>query len=122
MVIQILISLFILFVLSRIVLRWRDGSISFGESIFWLLLWIAVGLLVLLPQTSAVLAKVLGVGRGADAVVYISIIILFYAMFRVVVKLEFIEHEITQIVRNLTIQNAEREQRDQRMHADPPNS
>lgn len=119
MVLQILFIFFVLFVLSRIVLRWRDGSISLGEFLFWLLLWCVIALIVLLPQTSSFLARLLGVGRGVDAVVYISIVILFYAIFRIVVKLEFIEHEITLMVRKSALKEAETEQKEHRL---PENS
>lgn len=117
MVLQILFSIFVLFVLSRIVLRWREGIISLGEFFFWLFVWIVIGLVVLLPQSSAFLARLLGVGRGADAIVYISIILIFYAIFRIVVKLEFIEHEITLIVRENALKDGGADQKPQ-----PPNA
>lgn len=108
MVIQIIIVIFILFVISRVYLRFRDKSITLVEFILWNLLWLGIGVVILLPQTTSLLAKILGVGRGVDAVIYLAIIILFYGLFRLYVKLEFIEHEITQIVRKLSLRDGEK--------------
>lgn len=107
MVFQIVLGIFLFFALTRAIGRWRDGSISFTEFILWSFVWVGIGLIVFLPKTSSFLAKMLGVGRGADAVIYLAVIILFYAIFRIVVKLEFIEHEITHIVRNIAIEKGE---------------
>lgn len=107
MVIQIVLGIFLFFALTRAIGRWRDGSISLAEFVLWSSIWVGIGLIVFLPKTSSLLAKVLGVGRGADAVIYLAITVLFYALFRIVVKLEFIEHEITHIVRNIAIEKGE---------------
>jgi len=105
MFIQIIIIAFLLFAASRVLLRFKDRSISIGELIFWMLLWIGAGVITLLPQSTDFLAKILGVGRGVDAIIYIAIIILFYGMFRLYVKMEHIEHEITDIVRKTALKN-----------------
>lgn len=108
MVLQIVFVLFIMFVLTRVIARWRGGEISLGEFIFWSCTWAIIATLVLWPGSSSLVARALGVGRGTDAAVYTAILVLFYAIFRIVVKLEFIEHEITQIVRMLAIREGER--------------
>lgn len=105
MFIQILIIAFLLFAISRVILRFKDRTISIGELIFWMLLWIGAGVITLLPQSTDFLAKILGVGRGVDAIIYIAIIILFYGMFRLYVKMEHIEHEITDIVRKTALKD-----------------
>ncbi len=103
MIIQVIVIGFSIFVISRVVLRFREKKISLLEFITWTLLWIVIPIVVLLPQTTAVLAKLVGVGRGADAIIYLSIIVIFYGLFRLYVKQEHIEHEITQIVRKLAL-------------------
>lgn len=100
MVVQLLITAFVLFAISRVWLRFNDGSISLVSSFFWSLIWVGLGIVVWEPSITTSIADLIGVGRGADALVYISIVILFYGLFRVYVKLEFIEHEITSLVRN----------------------
>ncbi len=65
----------------------------------WSLLWIAGAVLVLWPGVSSRLAAAVGVGRGVDLVVYIAILAIFYLLFRIIVRIERIEHSITDIVR-----------------------
>ncbi|MBU0597838.1 DUF2304 family protein [Patescibacteria group bacterium] len=103
MIIKILVSIFVLFAVSRVYLRYRDGSVRVIAFIVWLLLWGGIAFFVWWPKFSDIIASGVGIGRGIDALVYISIVALFYAMFRVYIKLEFIEHEITSLVRNLAL-------------------
>lgn len=109
MLLQILITLFFLFALSRVFLRYRDGVLGVMGLVGWSIFWIFLELIIVHPQTTTLLAKILGVGRGVDAVIYLAIIILFYVLFRIGVKVEFIEHEITQIVRKLALREHHRE-------------
>ena len=101
MLIQIIIIIFVLFALSRVLLRFKNNEITIKEFLFWLIFWIAVSITVLLPQTTSLLASWAGVGRGVDLVIYISIVALFYMIFRIFVRLEKIEQDITKIVREI---------------------
>jgi len=101
MLIQIFIIIFVLFALSRALLRFKKNEIAIKEFLFWLVFWVAVSVAVLLPQTTTLLANLVGVGRGADLVIYISIVAVFYIIFRIFVKIEKIEQDITKIVREI---------------------
>lgn len=103
MIIKILVSLFALFAVSRTYLRQREGSIGFFSMIAWTILWCGIVFFLWWPKFSDVLANSVGVGRGVDALVYISIVALFYGGFRIYIKLEFIERELTSLVRALAI-------------------
>ena len=105
MIIKLITSLFILFAASRVYLRYKDGAVGrFGIS-FWLILWTGVGVFTWWPNLSDKIANSVGVGRGVDALIYFSIIALFYAVFRIYIKLEFIEREITSLVRNISLKS-----------------
>lgn len=106
--IQFLIIAFAIFVISRIILSFKERKISFKSLLFWLGLWLGISLVVLLPQTTGLLAKVLGIWRGTDAVVYLSVILIFYLIFRIFVKLEKIESNITTIIREIALQDKDR--------------
>ena len=112
MIIQIIVVLFILFAVSRVFLRFKEKSITLGEFFVWTFIWLAIGVVVLLPHTASLIAHFLGVGRGADAIIYLSLIVLFYGLFRIYVKLEFIEHEITQVVRKIALNNKDKDHED----------
>lgn len=105
MIIKIFISIFIFFAASRVYLRYREGAVGFLAMMFWWLLWGAVGFFTWWPNFSDIIANISGVGRGLDALIYISIIMLFYFIFRVYIKLEFIERELTSFVRKIAIKD-----------------
>lgn len=98
-IIQFFIVGFAFFALTRAILRFKEARLSLVGLLFWLFFWPAVGFAALAPQTTSVLARLLGVGRGVDAVVYLSIVALFYVVFRVFLRLEELEHSITRLVR-----------------------
>lgn len=116
MIIKIVISLFVLFAASRVYLRYRDGSIKFIVFVLWIVLWGGVAFFVWWPKFSDIIATRVGVGRGVDVLVYISIVALFYAVFRLYIKLEFIEHEITSLVRNIALKDQNSRDRDKNNH------
>ncbi len=96
---QALAVVFALFALSRVVLRLKDGKITWPEFSFWTVIWAAVIVVAINPDLTFTLSNALGIERGVDVAVYCSIIILFYMMFRMLVKMEMLEQEITKAVR-----------------------
>ncbi len=107
MIIKILISLFAFFAVSRAYLRFRDGSVKLAALLIWSVIWAGIVFFAWWPKFSDIIAESVGVGRGVDVLVYISIIALFYGVFRIYVKLEFIEREITSLVRRLALNGHE---------------
>ncbi len=104
--IQIIILLFILFALFRLYTRRQKKEILTREFIEWLLFWILVAVVTLVPDITSYLASILGVGRGTDLAVYGALLIIFYLMFKIFVRLEKNERQLTQVVRELAIRNA----------------
>ena len=100
-IIQILIIMFALFAITRTLLQFRRGVLPGTWFLFWMLFWTGAGVVAALPQTADMAARVVGVGRGADVVIYVSLIALFYLVFRLYVKVEQVEGEITRLVRKL---------------------
>ena len=98
---------FLLFAITRVWLRFRDGSIGMFGAFGWGGLWLVISGVVWLPNLTDRIAHVIGIGRGADAIVYASIIILFYAVFRLYIKAEFNQHQITNLVRAIALKNKE---------------
>lgn len=80
--------------------RRRIGALAFG---LWLPLWLAAAAVILFPDVTMVAARLVGIGRGADLVLYLSMILIFYLLFKVGVRLERVDREITQIVRALSL-------------------
>jgi small membrane protein len=102
--IQVLIVSFALYTLIRTFIRFRKRTISVGELLLWSCFWMAVGIGVMMPDLSQWFAKSLGVGRGADAVFYLSIVGLSYAFFRLYLRSRHLEQQLTLLVRKLALE------------------
>ncbi|KKS98628.1 MAG: hypothetical protein UV73_C0001G0149 [Candidatus Gottesmanbacteria bacterium GW2011_GWA2_43_14] len=100
---QILLIVFLLFALSRVTLQYKSGNLSLLSFLFWSFLFAAAVYLTAFPDQASRIAQLLGIGRGVDAVIYISIAVLFYLVFRLYVYLENVRQEITDLVRKLAL-------------------
>jgi len=102
-VLQIIVVVFALFAWSRAMLRLRDRHISFSEFLFWTIIWAAVIVTSLLPQTADAVSKFLGISRPIDLAVYVSILLLFYLVFRIYVNQDKQAQEMTTLVREIAV-------------------
>jgi hypothetical protein len=57
------------------------------------------------PNTASFIANVVGIGRGADLVVYLGIVLLFVLVFQLHVSHVRLERELTKIVREETLKD-----------------
>lgn len=109
--IQIFLLLFILFALSRVILRIREKVLPAKTGFFWILVWLAALAGILLPKTTTRIASLFGVGRGVDVIVYLSLALLFYLVFRIYVMIEDLRHEVTFLVRQIALFNSKKSNR-----------
>lgn len=107
--IQIVLFIFILFAASRAVLQFRGGTIKFGALSFWLMIWIFALIAIFYPEETTRLARLMGIGRGVDIVIYASIAILFYLVFRLHVYLETIHSEISALIREISLKELKKD-------------
>lgn len=105
LLVQIILTLFLVFALSRVVLRFRGGQIRVTEFLFWSFLFTVAIFAIVLPEETSRFANMLGVGRGVDLVIYASIAVLFYLVFRLYVMFEDLRHEITELVRLIALKD-----------------
>jgi len=105
-IIQIIIVIFALFAFSRSLLRIRDKTISKSEFIFWSCLWLSIIVVALLPETISYFSESLGIEKGLNLIIYASIIFLFYLVFRLYVKIEKNNQNLTKIVREIAKEKA----------------
>ncbi|MCX7824590.1 MAG: DUF2304 domain-containing protein [Verrucomicrobiae bacterium] len=111
MIIKVLLVSFFLFSLSRAVLRFRDGHINARELVGICLFWLAASVVVIWPAVTMLLANLLGVARGADAILYLTVAALCYLAFRTYIRIRDVEKELTELVRRLALFEAERSSR-----------
>ena len=105
MLIQYLLSFLILLIIYRVVIKWKQGILTSRDLVFWTGFWLVVGVIILLPDTTSYLAEIVGVGRGADLIVYLSIVLIFYIIFQMTIKVEKIERNITKVVRTVAMKD-----------------
>lgn len=106
--IQIIAIVFAAFAWSRALLRFKDRKISLGAFLLWTLIWAAVVVVALVPAIPALIASLIGIRRPVDIAVYLSIIILFYLVFRIYVKLDGMEQNMTKLVREMSLTHKKR--------------
>lgn len=105
MLIQLILILIILAIIFHSLSQWRSrkiGRLAFG---LWLLLWLAALIIVVFPKLTSWLANLVGIGRGADLVIYLALIAAFYLLFKLLMRLEKMEKDISKIVRTLALRD-----------------
>lgn len=103
--IQIPLLLVIVFAVAKTVQRRRRGRLALRDFCLWLALWVSGGVLVLVPEHSNDLARILGVSRGADLVLYLSVVVLFYLVLQAHARIEYVRSDITELTRHLALQD-----------------
>ena len=101
--IQIILITFILFAASRAFLRFRGGSLPFGAFLFWLFIWSSAAIAIFFPEETSKLASWAGIGRGADIVIYVSIALLFYLVYRLHVLMEGLRTKLSELIREVAL-------------------
>ncbi|PIP60879.1 hypothetical protein COX00_00875 [Candidatus Uhrbacteria bacterium CG22_combo_CG10-13_8_21_14_all_47_17] len=79
--------------------RAQERVIRRREALIWSALWMAAALLIFWPELASHVASFVGVGRGADLVVYAAVIVLFVLIFNIHVALDRLDRKLTQLVR-----------------------
>ncbi|MBC8495525.1 DUF2304 family protein [archaeon] len=103
-IIQVLVILFVIFAYSRVLLRFKDKQMRLREFTFWTIIWAAVVIVAVLPAFTGWLSNKVGIGRPIDIAVYVSIVLVFYLIFRMYVKFEKLDQNITKLVRTVAIE------------------
>lgn len=108
MTIKYILLVIILLIILKITGKFRSRELAGREYLLWLVVWVGGAFVILRPETATFVANLVGVGRGTDFMVYISVTVLFYLVFRILVRQEKTEREITKIVREIAINQSVR--------------
>jgi hypothetical protein len=82
----------------------RQLAPRFGAA--WIALWIAAAVSIANPDLLVRVAHFLGIGRGTDLVLYLSILFMFAAFFMIYLRFRRVDEQLTKIVRHLAIKDA----------------
>jgi len=101
---QILALIIIAFFLARLFWQKQKRQLGAGEFIFWLIFWLlAASAIISLKWIDRLVADLGFSGSGIEVLLYLGVAILFYFIFRLRLRLEKIERDITKIVREVAI-------------------
>ncbi|MFW6046233.1 MAG: DUF2304 family protein [Candidatus Woesearchaeota archaeon] len=96
---RILLFIVIFLTLLKVYKQFKEGNLTFNQLFIWIFVWISFLIMLLIPDLLSIPANLLGVASPYNLFVYSSIFVLFYLIYRVYIKLEKIERDITKIVR-----------------------
>jgi hypothetical protein len=103
MLFQIALVAFAVFALTKISKQYQARKISK----YWLLVvglfWVAVAVVAIIPETTNIAANFVGVGRGADLLVYSGLVVLSYIVHRLILRQQQLSDEITELVRQAAL-------------------
>lgn len=101
---QLLALIVILFFLFRLFWQKQKKWITANEFIFWLIFWVLSAVLIIsLKQIDKLVARLGFSGSGIEILLYLGIAVLFYFIFRLRLKLEKMERDVTKIVRDIAL-------------------
>jgi small membrane protein len=105
MLIQFILVAVIVLIVLRLIYQLKNKAIGLWQFFSWLVIWILAIAVIWYPSITTYIATRVGVGRGVDLVTYVSIIVIFYLMFRLLLKIEKIEKKMTKLVRKDALKN-----------------
>jgi len=79
--------------------------LKFRAGLFWSLLWLAAATAIRWPDITVRMARFLGIGRGADLVLYLAVVGMTFGFFLVFLRLRRIEENLTRVVRTLAMES-----------------
>ncbi len=101
---QLAIAFLSLAAIISVLRRKKEHLLGPLGALFWIIFWIALISIVSLP-TSVLdrFSQFIGIGRGVDLVMYVSIAILFFVVFKLYIRIESMRRDMTEIARKKTI-------------------
>jgi len=106
---QIFGLIIVLFFLGRLYGHRRAGQVNRQEFLLWLVFWLAVGTIIASLKYIDALVGRLGFSTSAiNVLAYLGIAVLFYALFRLLVRMAKLEHDITKVVEEVAINRSQK--------------
>ncbi len=104
MIIQWVILILVVLMYFKLLIDLKKGKISLRRFFFWLFIWTGLSLITYFPQIVLFFSNLIGIERAKDLPIYVSIILLFYLLFKMSIRTEEIEQGITKIVKKIALE------------------
>jgi len=95
------------------------GTLRKRSAMLWMGLWSGGAVAVIWPQSTALIAHRLGIGRGADLLLYCSVLAMVAAFFYVYTRFRRVDRQLTLLVRRLAIEGARQPSPGPAAHVEP---
>ena len=82
---------------------YHNRKASIQTFILWVLLWLLLAIFAIIPESITFLANFIGINRGMDLLIIFGLIFLYYLVFRLYLKIEKANNDITELVRRIAI-------------------
>ncbi len=103
LVFQLLFTAFTLVAILAVFKRKAEGLLGIKGAFFWLIFWLGTAGVVWWPNSTSTIASALGIGRGADLIVYSALALIFFLLFKLHIKIEAVGRDVTQVVRHIAV-------------------
>lgn len=105
---QLVIAFLAFSALVSVARKKRENLLGPLGAFFWVVFWLALVSIVSAPMIAQWFADMIGIGRGVDLVMYVSIAVLFFVVFKLHIKIEGLKRDMTVVVRNQALQSEEK--------------
>jgi hypothetical protein len=101
---QFIALVVVVFFITRLYIEKRKKQISLSEFLFWFIFWLLAGAAISLVKEIDHLAAYFGFSSsGIMIILYVGFLILVYIVFRLRIKIEKIERDISELNRNIAL-------------------
>lgn len=83
----------------RSVSLFRRGKQTWREVLLWVVVWGGIGFVGVFPEVIDMVPPYIGIKSGVNVLVFFGFVVLFYGVFRLVVKMEALERKIVEMSR-----------------------
>ncbi|MCC7557387.1 MAG: DUF2304 family protein [Methanobacteriaceae archaeon] len=95
-------------------IRFKEGKTSLGMLFLWMIIWLIIIIVSLLPESTSILANILNIGRGLDLALILGLIGCYYLIFKIYTMIESLENEMTKLVREMALQNEKKKKKEEK--------
>lgn len=88
----------------------RRSNLDWVSSIKWFIAWCSILVVAIEPGVADWLAKLFGTGRGADLLIYLAILFIFGLIFKLFLKINQLERQISILVSHLARSNVHKKE------------
>lgn len=101
--IQVIAAAVAIIYVVRVLALWKTKKMSTSGAVLWLVVWGGVLFVIFATPVLNRISVWIGVGRAVDLVVYAAIILAFYLVFQLNMRVSRLEKDLTKVVRKVAM-------------------